>query len=216
MSFKSIHPGFPLILASASPRRKSLLRQVGLPFKAVPARIKEEDETGQPARIVRALAERKARAAFHKAPNHWVLGADTEVVLGEETLGKPADRRQAASMLALLSGREHTVITGFCILDPAGHAARSEEVETPVKVKKLTRREIEAYIATGEPFGKAGSYAIQGIGTFMVESITGSYTNVVGLPVSEVIGALLGVGALKRFPLEPAGQRGRLPPRRQD
>lgn len=203
MRLSTISPTFPLILASASPRRKSLLRQVGLPFRAVPGRI-HEGETGKPPLIVRSLAEKKAIAAYHKVPDHWVLGADTIVVLGDEVLGKPVDRRQAAFMLGLLSANEHTVVTGFCILDPSGHPAHLEEVETFVKVMKLTRQEIDAYIGTGEPFGKAGSYAIQGIGTFMIESITGSYTNVVGLPVSEVIRALLKVGALKGFPLARA------------
>lgn len=200
MVFTPIHSEFPLILASASPRRKRLLRQVGLPFRAVPARIDEGGETGKPELIVRSLAEKKAKAAYRKLADHWMLGADTIVVLGDEVLGKPADRRQAASMLSLLSGREHRVITGFCILDPAGHPARFEEVETLVRVMKLARKEIEAYIATGEPFGKAGSYAIQGIGAFMIESIIGSYSNVVGLPITEVIRALLKVGALDGFP----------------
>jgi septum formation protein len=103
-------------------------------------------------------------------------------------------------MLLLLSGKEHKVITGFSILDPLGRLAQSEEVTSLVQVKGLTDEEIRAYIATGEPFGKAGSYAIQGIGSFMVESISGSYTNVVGLPLSALIKSLLAVGALKSFP----------------
>jgi septum formation protein len=104
-------------------------------------------------------------------------------------------------MLTLLSGKEHRVITGICILDPSGKVAHSEAVTTLVRFIKLTERQIKAYIRTGEPYGKAGSYAIQGIGAFMVESITGSYTNVVGLPLSALIQALLTVGALRGFPL---------------
>ncbi|PKN64620.1 MAG: septum formation protein Maf [Deltaproteobacteria bacterium HGW-Deltaproteobacteria-15] len=201
MRIPTISSTFPLILASASPRRKSLLKQVRLPFRAVPGRIDEGSETGEPAERVRSLAEKKAIATFRKIGDHWVLGADTEVVFDNKVLGKPADRRSAASMLSLLSGKEHIVITGFCILNPSGRTVHSEAVETLVRVTRLTRRQIEEYIATGEVFGKAGSYAIQGIGAFMVQSITGSYTNVVGLPLNAVVRALLKVGALKRFPL---------------
>jgi septum formation protein len=201
MRIPAISSTFPLILASASPRRKNLLKQVKLPFRAVPGKIDEESETGEPGARVRSLAEKKGLAAFRKIEGNWVLAADTEVVLDHKVLGKPADRRGAASMLSLLSGKEHKVITGFCILNPSGRPVHSEAVETLVRVIRLTRQEIEAYIATGEVFGKAGSYAIQGIGVFMVQSITGSYTNVVGLPLNAVIRALLKVGALKRFPL---------------
>lgn len=106
-------------------------------------------------------------------------------------------------MLSLLSGKEHKVITAFCLLNPTGEIAKAEAITTLVKIKRLTEDEIKAYVATGEPFGKAGSYAIQGIGTFMVESISGSYTNVVGLPVCALIKSLLSAGALKNFPLLP-------------
>jgi septum formation protein len=106
-------------------------------------------------------------------------------------------------MLSLLSGKEHEVITGFCLLNPSGEMAHSEAVTTLVKMKRLDEKEINAYVAIGEPFGKAGSYAIQGIGAFLVESISGSYTNVVGLPVCALIKSLLATGALKNFPLSP-------------
>ncbi len=109
-------------------------------------------------------------------------------------------------MLRLLRGVEHSVVTGFCILDPSGKIAHSEAVSTLVRFKRLRQEEIDAYISTGEPFGKAGSYAIQGVGAFMVESISGSYTNVVGLPVCAVIKALISTGALKAFPLPSARQ----------
>ena len=107
-------------------------------------------------------------------------------------------------MLSSLSGREHKVITGFCILDPGSQAAHLESVTTLVRMKSLTPEEIKAYLDTEEPFGKAGSYAIQGIGAFLVESISGSYTNVVGLPVCALIKSLVSVGALKNFPFPPA------------
>jgi septum formation protein len=123
------------------------------------------------------------------------------VVIGERILGKPIDHEEAHFMLSLLSGKEHEVITGFSLLNPSGEMAHSEAVTTRVKMKRLDEKEINAYVATGEPFGKAGSYAIQGIGAFLVKSISGSYTNVVGLPVCALIKSLLAVGALKDFPL---------------
>ena len=107
-------------------------------------------------------------------------------------------------MLRLLSGREHRVITGFCLLDPSGGAVHSEAVSTRVSIKTLSDQEIDAYVLSEEPFGKAGSYAIQGVGSFMVKGITGSYTNVVGLPLYALIKALIRVGALKSYPLPPA------------
>ncbi|MEW6665940.1 MAG: Maf family protein [Thermodesulfobacteriota bacterium] len=199
--FRYICSKYPLVLASASPRRKRLLKQVGLPFRALSTRVDEDRETGKPQIVVQRLAEKKARAASGRGGDGWILGADTAVVMGEKVLGKPADRMDAAAMLSALSGREHRVITGFCLLDPSGRAVHSEAVITRVRFKWLTREEIQGYVDTGEPFGKAGGYAIQGIGAFLVEGITGSYTNVVGLPVCAVIQALLGVGALRTFPL---------------
>jgi len=201
MIFPTIAPGFPLILASSSPRRRRLLSQVGLPFRIRATRVDENGAKGEPGTRACSLAEKKAMAAFLKAGGRWILGADTLVVLGDRVLGKPRDEKKAAAMLSLLSGKEHRVVTGLCLLNPEGHPAHSEAVTTLVRMKKLARREIQGYIATGEPFGKAGGYAIQGIGAFMVETISGSYTNVVGLPVCAVIKALLAAGALKSFPL---------------
>ena len=205
MSFQTISTKYPLILASASPRRERLLQQIGLPFRSLPSNVEENSVMGEPFAMVRLLSEKKARAVLSKdkiaSQYYWILGADTAVVLGETILGKPKDHDEAGSMLLLLSGKEHKVITGLSILDPLGRLAHSEEVTSLVQVKGLTDGEIRAYIATGEPFGKAGSYAIQGIGSFMVESISGSYTNVVGLPVSVLIKSLIAVGALKGFPL---------------
>ena len=199
--FPRISQKSPLILASASPRRKQLLAQSGLPFRSVPSRVDEGDISGDPAQTSCSLAEKKAldvKLAFETA---WILGADTMVVIDNELLGKPGDEKEARRMLGLLSGREHRVVTGFCILNPSGEPACSEAVSTLVRIKKITEREIRDYISTGEPYGKAGSYAIQGIGSFMVEAISGSYTNVVGLPLCAVIRSLISVGALKRFPL---------------
>lgn len=201
MHVSTINKESPLILASASPRRRKLLEQVGLPFRSLPSHIEESLPTNDPLVDVRLLAEEKARAVQAISEDHWVLGADTVVILGEAVLGKPADAQDACSMLRVLSGNEHQVVTGFCLLQPSGSLAHSEAVTTQVTIKGLSDKEITAYVSTGEPFGKAGSYAIQGIGAFMVEAISGSYTNVVGLPVCALVKALLEVRALERFPL---------------
>jgi septum formation protein len=191
----------PLLLASGSPRRRKLLEQVGLPFLAFsPGLVEDLSETG-PAERTLMLAEKKAKSVSRQSEAQWVLGADTIVVLDRTILGKPQNHEEALSMLLCLNGKEHRVITGFCLLDPLGKLAHLDAMETLVRFKHLTKEEIEAYIATGEPFGKAGSYAIQGIGAFMVEGITGSYTNVVGLPLCALVKALLARGALKTFPL---------------
>ena len=199
-NFPAINRENPLILASASPRRRRLLEQVGLPFRSIPCNIDETGVEGAPPRIAHILAEKKARSAYSVSEGKWILGADTIVVLDGTVLGKPNSRDEARSMLDLLGGKEHEVITGFSVIDPSGVKAHSEEVSTIVTMKRLSEAEITAYIATGEPFGKAGSYAIQGIGSFMVKGIRGSYSNVVGLPLCELIESLIVLGALKDFP----------------
>jgi len=204
MSFPIISKQHPLILASASPRRKRLLIQMGLPFRVEPSDLDEKEMGDEPLRISRRLAEKKAIRVHSLAGPSWILGADTVVVIKNRILGKPQDDAEAREMLRLLSGVEHAVVTGFCILSPSGKIAHSEAVSTVVRFKGLEEEEIDAYISTGEPFGKAGAYAIQGVGSFMVESISGSYTNVVGLPICAVIKALISTGALKAFPLPSA------------
>jgi septum formation protein len=191
----------PLILASESPRRKRLLGQVHIPFISLPSNIDENSINGPPPNIAMAHAERKAIVAFEKAQGQWILGADTIVVLGDTILGKPLDHDNAGTMLAILSGKEHEVITGFSVISPSGEKACTAYESTGVSIKKLTVKEIESYISSGEPFGKAGGYAIQGIGSFMVERINGDYSNVVGLPLFKVIQNLLEVGALQEFPI---------------
>jgi len=200
MAFYPISETYPLVLASASPRRRRLLEQMGLPFRVLASHIDEDQAHANPSATAQSLAERKAEAVHRQVSPHWVLGADTVVVLGKAVLGKPRDAQDALAMLVRLSGRSHRVITGFCILNPSGQKAHGEAVVTRVHVKTLSEREIKAYIATGEPLGKAGGYAIQGLGAFMVKGITGSYTNVVGLPVCALIRALLQIGALENFP----------------
>ena len=200
MDYPVISHSNPLVLASASPRRKALLRQVGLPFTAIPSRIDEKTVSGNPAEIARVLAYEKAFSVAHSGVAAWILGADTVVVVDHFLLGKPKDKADAHRMLTSLSGRAHRVITGISLLNPAGKQVCSQAVSTLVRMKHLEPMEIDAYLTSGESFGKAGGYAIQGIGAFMVTSITGSYSNVVGLPLCVVIEALLAAGALAAFP----------------
>ena len=203
MNFPTISKDFPLILASSSPRRKRLLRQIGIPFLARPSNVQEDPVAAGSPISPASLAVKKAGALRLSSHNYWILGADTVVVLGETFLGKPKDPEDARSMLLQLSGKEHKVMTGFCLLDPNRETVHTEEITTRVKVKKLTEQEIMGYIMTGEPFGKAGGYGIQGVGAFMVESISGSYSNVVGLPLCALVKALCRTGALKTFPIIP-------------
>lgn len=202
--FPLISDHHPLILASASPRRKHLLAQIRLPFRVVPADADEEEIADEPTAMCRRLAEKKAIQVHALADPSWILGADTMVVIGDRILGKPRDEADAGKMLRLLAGKEHSVVTGFSILDPSGMVGHSEAVSTTVRFKPLDDAEMQSYIRTREPFGKAGAYAIQGIGAFMVESISGSYTNVVGLPICAVIKALIRVGAIPTFPMNPS------------
>ena len=201
MNFETISQQYPLILASSSPRRKMLLAQIGLPFRTRPSDVDENEIAENHPTHACHLAEKKARAVSSGIKNHWILGADTMVILGETVLGKPDDIDHARAMLHALGGKEHRVVTGFCLLDHSCRPVHSEEITTNVRMKRLTEEEIKAYVDTGEAFGKAGSYAIQGIGAFMVEAISGSYTNVVGLPICALIQALLATGALKEFPI---------------
>ncbi len=199
-----IDKDYPLILASASPRRRRLLAQVQLPFQVVVSHVDEAESGDAPAEMCQRLAQEKAVLVHSMRKGSWILGADTIVVIGDRVLGKPSDKDDAKEMLSRLSGVEHAVITGFCIVSPSGEAVHSQSVATAVRFKPFDNGVIDAYIQTKEPFGKAGAYAIQGIGAFMVESISGSYTNVVGLPVCAVVEALIQVGALRHFPLNAA------------
>lgn len=187
----------PLILASQSPRRKELLEQAGLAFTVVPSDVDEDGITvTEPARYARYLAEAKAMDISEKFPDNWVLGADTIVVADGLILGKPGSKEEAMSMMKRLSGRQHVVYTGFCLSFKKGGKRISETVQTLVEFKVLSDKEITWYVATPEPYDKAGGYAIQGQGAFLVKRIEGSYTSVVGLPVCEVIESLTAMGAL--------------------
>ncbi len=187
----------PLILASQSPRRRYLLEQAGLTFKVVPSGI---DESGfamtAPDDYVRQLAAAKADDVAAAHTEAWVIGADTIVLIDGTVLGKPRGRAEARAMLQRLSGRTHQVYTGYSIRCREKDRAFTDAVVTDVTFKRLRPEEIQWYIHTDEPFDKAGAYAIQGLGTFLVRRINGSYTNVVGLPVCEVIEVLIEAGAV--------------------
>jgi septum formation protein len=182
-----------LILASRSPRRAALLRAAGFAFDVDPVDIDERPLDGEPPRnYVTRLALEKARRVACRNPGSLVLGADTTVLVGRRLLGKPADSADAAAMLKLLSGRTHRVLTGVALcLDSSSWTA--VEV-TWVRFLPLTDDEIAWYVGTGEPDGKAGAYAIQGLGSRFVDRIEGSYTNVVGLPVTTVYRRLVEIG----------------------
>lgn len=186
-----------MILASSSPRRYELLKQLGLDFDVIPSKIEEEfvfDESPQE-HVVR-LAMEKALDVGNQFPHSWIIGADTIVYVEGTVLGKPKSHEEARAMLLRLSGKDHQVFTGIAVCHIQKEKSEREVVETKVRVKPLSQVEIEWYVDTGEPFDKAGGYGIQGLGSFMIESINGSYTNVVGLPLCELMQMLTRLGAL--------------------
>ncbi|NOY69237.1 MAG: septum formation inhibitor Maf [Deltaproteobacteria bacterium] len=188
-----------IILASASPRRKMLLQQAGLEFKIVTSGIEELQADGDiPGKYAAGLSRAKALAVCENFENAWVIGADSIVVIDGQILEKPDDRVHAKQMLSMLSGRTHIVITGYTIACHARNHLFTDIVETGVTFKKLNKAEIDWYTRTPEPYDKAGGYAIQGTGAFIVKSISGSYTNVVGLPVCEVVEHLYANGVVDR------------------
>lgn len=190
-----------LVLASASPRRLALLEQVGLePAALRPTSIDETSKRSErPRSLAQRLAKAKALAAHERIQSEpdlqdaFVLAADTVVAVGRMSIGKPEYLDEAAKALATLSGRTHKVYTSVCVVTPAGNV-RMRTVETRVRMKRLSRQEIESYLACGEWRGKAGGYAIQGIAGAFVQKIVGSYSNVVGLPLIEVVTMLAGEG----------------------
>jgi septum formation protein len=186
-----------LILASASPRRRELLSQLGAPFNVLPADIDERRHVSEaPRDYVIRLSRSKAQHVALQHPGAWVLGADTIVVIGDRILGKPVDAADAAAMLASLSGRAHEVVTGVALARHDHGYMASEVVGTRVYFRVLSEADIAAYLATPEPFDKAGSYAIQGRGGAFVQGYEGCYTNVVGLPVQRAAAMLRRAGVL--------------------
>jgi septum formation protein len=199
----------PLVLASASPRRREILQQLGLAFEVIVSAVDEpEREREAPeayalelaSRKVAAVAERlsRERAATHEGA--FVLGADTIVVVDDRVLNKPRDDENAREMIGLLAGRFHEVITAVVLRQVGRALSKQIAVRTRVAFRALSDDEARRYVATGEGRDKAGSYAIQGIGTGIVRAIDGSHSNVVGLPASETIALLVEAGALESWP----------------
>ncbi len=188
-----------LVLASASPRRRQLLAWLGVPYDVLPAEVDEAPLPREAAEdLVLRLARAKAAAVAARRPADWVLAADTIVELDGVMLGKPADAGDAARMLGRLAGREHRVATGFALVRPGGGVHAAELVLTRVRFRRLDARAIERYVASREGDDKAGAYAVQGLGAGLIESIDGSFTNVIGLPLVEVGRALEEAGLLAR------------------
>jgi MAF protein/D-tyrosyl-tRNA(Tyr) deacylase len=178
----------PLVLASASPRRRDLLRDLGLSFTMHAAEVDERtDVPEEPEEHCRVVAERKVRALADRFREAIVLAADTIVVAGTRILGKPGDEADAVEMLKLLSGRAHRVLTAVCVAHPARNRYYGRVVSTRVRFRAIGEEEIRRYVASGEPFGKAGAYAIQGLGALLVSGIDGDYSNVVGLPLGATL-----------------------------
>jgi septum formation protein len=186
-----------LILASGSPRRVALLGELGVPFETVASNAAEtiDPRLSADAQAV-VLAERKARAVASQHETDLVLGADTIVVLDGELLGKPVDEADATRMLRRLSGREHRVVTGIALVDASTGSMRTSAVSSNVRFRTLSDEEIARYVASGEPRGKAGAYAIQGLGSGLVSALKGCFTNVVGLPLCETAGLLTAAGII--------------------
>jgi septum formation protein len=179
-----------LILASASPRREQLLRQIGLTFEVIPSQVDETvpaEMTQNHGALVQELALRKAAAVARHLSGGLVIGADTIVVSKNgDILGKPVSRGKAVEMLTCLNGQSHHVFTGIALADALSGRCRQAFQETEVSFRQLSLAEIEAYVNTGEPVDKAGAYGIQGMGALLVEKINGCYFNVVGLPLTKL------------------------------
>ncbi len=219
----------PIALASSSPRRKELLERLGFQVRVLQSNIDESQVGGElpedyAKRVARAkvlaavrriqatlyTSEVEARRQFAAGATpaavrgdeglRWVLGADTVVVVDDVIFGKPADVQEAREMLSRLSGREHLVITAFCLYDLRRSREGIEAVRTVVRFKELTRSEIDAYVSAGESMDKAGAYAVQGVGSYLVEHLQGSYTNVVGLPLCQVVEMMEAMGARDVLP----------------
>ena len=189
----SVPPAPPILLASESPQRRAILEQLDLPFSVVPPRYEEHDSPdADPVALVREHAQGKARSvgSQEECP---VLGVDTAVVVDGQSLGKPGDATEAEGMLERLSGRTHDVVSGLCLVTPGWEELHSET--TLVTFRSLDARDLAHYVSSGEWEGRAGAYAIQGLGASLVERIEGDYLNVVGLPAALLVRILA-----ERFP----------------
>jgi septum formation protein len=184
-----------IILASASPRRKELLEKIGLKFEVEPSNYAEDMHSNlSPDELARAISLGKARAVARKHKNAIVIAADTFIVFRGKIMGKPNTEAEARKMLLTLKGKSHSVITGFTIMDTEENKVLTKSVETVIHIKKLTPKEIDAYVKSKEPLDKAGAYAIQGLGSVIVERIEGDYFNVMGLPLSALAESLTEFG----------------------
>ncbi len=194
------------ILASHSPRRKNLLKLLGFPFEVIPSGVEDSAaRTRSPSEFVEKNSLVKATAVADKYREKWVLGADTVVVLESEMLGKPADEEEAIKMLLQLSGKTHMVFTGVSLVNRGKGYKQTLSNATKVAFQRFSREEALAYVGTGEPGDKAGAYGAQGAGSALIDAIEGSYTNVVGLPLSLTVRMLKEAGII-----EASTVRGRL------
>ena len=179
------------ILASQSPRRAELFKQLGMDFEVVPSNVDEEaQEKASPPVYVKKLARLKARAVAKRYDEGIIIGVDTVVVIDGSIVGKPKDKEDAVATLKALSGRVHKVVSGVCVINKYSGKTVTKSATTKVKFRELNKGVIDWYIGTGEPFGKAGSYAIQGKGALLVDWVKGDYYNVVGLPIVTLMGIL--------------------------
>jgi septum formation protein len=184
-----------IILASASPRRRELLKQIKLDFETDPAEYEEHLTTNlEPHELVRELSAGKAKSVAAKYSNAIIIAADTIGLLDGQVIGKPRNNAEARKMLTSLSGKCHLVITGFTIIDTETGTIATHTEDTMVYFKQLTPGQIESYIKSGEPLGKAGAYAIQGLGAVLIDHIEGDFYNVVGLPLSALADSLKAFG----------------------
>lgn len=180
-----------IVLASASPRRKELLEKIGLKFEVDPSNSVEYISPAlMPDEIAKSISSEKALAIAGKYQNAIIIAADTFIVFEGKIMGKPSTEADAKKMLTTLSGRVHSVMTGFTILDTENKKILSKSVETIIYMKELTPQEIDAYVESQEPLDKAGAYAIQGLGAVLVEGIEGDYYNVMGLPLNALVESL--------------------------
>ena len=185
------------ILASASPRRQELLKFMGFDFTVIPSGVDEKFLGGESVKgHVLRLSREKAQVIAGRNPGTWVLGADTVVIIDGDVLGKPGSKKEAKEMLMRLSGKKHRVLTGFSVVRKSVNVVKSGLVESSVFFTEVSEDELEWYIDTMEPYDKAGGYAVQGKAAFFIKEIRGSHTNVIGLPLCEVVAALKEVGAI--------------------
>ena len=183
------------ILASASPRRRELLASIALDFDVMPSDVPEVRREGEvPEEYVARLSRDKAHALSSRHPDRWVIAADTTVLMGDELLEKPADAKDAERMLATIAGRTHVVYTGVTLQNGEKEWRETRVAESEVRMLPLSQEDIEWYVRTGEPLDKAGAYAVQGIGSMFIDSVHGSYTNVVGLPLATLFQMLRRAG----------------------